>query len=136
MDRESQGMKTKWLWAGIIDLESMNKWNIIFENNSHFEMQFPCVKSKSLYIYRIHIDNSMPNPFIYNFLGFPDPFEIDLFAISRNFPISPLVGPIRFSLLFTWLLKPLPTSLIPTSDRIQRVVDFNELRVVDFNGLG
>ena len=41
-----------------------------------------------------------------------------------------------YHILFTWLLKPLPTSLIPTSDRIQRVVDFNELRVVDFNGLG
>ena len=39
-------------------------------------------------------------------------------------------------ILFRWLLKPIPTPLISTIHPIQRVVDFNGLWVVDFNGLG
>ena len=49
-------------------------------------------------------------------------------------PIGPMVP--MGGILFRRLLKPIPNPLDPTRVHIHGVVDFNELWVVDSNGLG
>ena len=61
---------------------------------------------------------------------------VELFSTIMWCKHLSILGRIMSQLLLTWLAKPLPISLISTSRRIPRVVDFNALQVVDFNEVG